>query len=194
MDLNETTKRLRPEYFAAFMTDPPFDHEKLATGEVADVWAYLSGIDQFALPNGLLRPDVTELIPNERPVVLRGGLKDIAEDALLVGFPSGLNAAFDIKNCRWVIRWKGRFVDPGPDWNSEEPVPVVPLETYQELEGKWKPTGARFLGYDLDNGGNPAIYYETENGRVSDRLHEDGTRVITVGGETIREKWGEDDR
>ena len=191
MNLNETTKRLRPGYFSGFLQNPPFDHETLSAGEVADVWAYLSGIDRFSLPDGLLRPDITELIPKERPIVLRSGLKDISEDALLIGFPSGLNAAFDIEKCRWVVRWKGRFVDPGPDWTSADPVPLAPLEKYRELKEIWQATDAKYLGYDLDEDGNPTIIYEGEGRQCADQLHGAGRRIIFSGKRIFVENWEE---
>ncbi|MDF1752574.1 MAG: c-type cytochrome [Verrucomicrobiales bacterium] len=146
--LNETVDRLTPNYFYHFLKDPqsihpeiPMPNLELSDKEISDIWAYLSEIEKHPLPDGLLTPDVTEIKPNKQPEVARVLLENLSQDAIAIGFPGGVNFAFDIEKSALISRWSGRFIDPGA-----EPVkPLGDLDTdFQEI-----PLNDRYKGYRI---------------------------------------------
>lgn len=194
VSLSPAPDRLSFNYFQSLLEDPqgtlpgvPMKGEVLSREAIRDIWAYLSGNPEEDLPPGLLQPDVTELIPVERPIILRGGLEGWFEDGLVIGFPSGLNLAFDIPSCRWRAAWRGRFIDPGNDWKSDRPANLEPLQHPIALE-LWRPEIGIYEGYRLVEGGLPEILYRNEKGeRVVDRIADGGARVVKITGNSGQE-------
>ena len=191
ISLNETTRRLREEYFHEWLEAPPADHPRLSKTEAADVWAYLERIGEFAPPDGLLLPDRTEITVEKESVVIRTALEDLSDDALAVIFRGDWTAVFDIETCRWKARWKGRSIDPGPDWKSAQPVQLSPLKTVDHIQGIWFPKSAStYIGYDLSPDGLPTILYRTESGQmIRDTLKPNGDRIVKIGQKTVEENW-----
>ena len=106
-----------------------------------------------------------------------------------MGFPGGINVAFDAEEVRWKIAWRGRFVDAMGTWDDRHCTPAVPLgETLEEL-GEWMPLGVRhngllaggegkfgeeagfeLQGFRLDKQGVPTFLYQWQGFSVEDRL------------------------
>lgn len=191
VSLSPAPQRLRFSYFQSLLEDPqgtlpgvPMKGGALSREAIRDIWAYLSGNPEQNLPSGLLQPDVTELIPEDGPVVLRAGLEGWCEDGLVIGFPSGLNLAFDIAGCRWVAAWRGRFIDPGNDWRSEKPEYLKPLQDPVALD-LWQPEGATFEGYRWTEEGVIEILYRNTRGeRIEDRVSNEGERQVAIESST----------
>ncbi len=199
INLTQSTDRLKPEFFSRIVRKPssinfeiPMPNLDISEDEVADLWAYLGGINQFSLPDGLLLPDVTELKPLKKPIVIRCLVKDVSTDAVAVGFPNERNVVFDVKTCRWVAQWKGRFLDPGLDWKDDGGAPLAPLGEVSTLDGIWAPEKPTYKGFQLDSNGVPVFIFQARNDLFRDQVFETGDRLIT--GEktgTKSEKWME---
>ncbi|MCF6312733.1 MAG: c-type cytochrome, partial [Verrucomicrobiales bacterium] len=197
IDLTHTVKRLRPEYFKELLLDPQgtnpgtlmppmFMGRKKANQEIEQLWTYLKEIDQRRLPDGLLKGDDYEVKPGKggRPVVFRTFLEGVGTQAIAVGFPGGLNAAFDAEEVRWKIAWRGKFLDALGTWDDRYCTPAVPLgEKVVKIQAGmpftielYKPTKERralgsdasyeMKGFRLDKQGVPTFLYLCQGMRV----------------------------
>jgi cytochrome c2 len=180
--LTHTVARLRPEYFKELLLDPPgtqpgtlmpplFAGRKAADKEIESIWTYLKEVDSQPLPEGLFSDADYELKPAAagRPIVLRSFIEGSGTHAIGVGFPQGLNASFDAKNCRWAMVWKGRFLDALSNWQDRAMKPIKPLGT----EMKMLPgdaTAREFRGYRLEKNGVPVMLYLENGAPVEDKL------------------------
>ncbi len=164
--LDTVPQRITPTHFGTFLSrEAP---HQLSLQEAADVWHYLETIDPTDLPDGLLKPDITEQIPDTEPIVVRAGLKSISDDALLIGLPGGKNLAFDIPSCQWVARWTGRFVDPGPAWEAAGDIVLEPLAPVEHLPLPNDPPARLYRGYRLDPERGVAVIYWEGRTQVED--------------------------
>ncbi len=201
IDLTETVHRLQPAYFkelllnpqatqAGTMMPPMFTGRKKADQEVEQIWTYLKEIDQRRVPDGLLKEDDFELKPAEagEPIVFRTFLEGAGTQAVAVGFPEGVNAAFDSRECRWRIAWRGRFLDAMSTWDDRFCAPAAPLgEGVTELSDAFPgpATEAEFLGFRKDAAGVPTFLFEAGGERIEDRVEPDGNgglkRTVKTG-------------
>ncbi|MGV3661062.1 MAG: c-type cytochrome [Prosthecobacter sp.] len=202
--LTNTVERLQPEYFKELLLNPQvtqpgtvmppmFMARKSADKEIESLWTYLREIDGQPLPEGLMSAEDFELKPDKvkRPIIFRSFIEGVGTHAIGVGFPGGLNAAFDAKSSRWVLIWKGRFLDALSNWQERAMTPIKPLGT--EVKELTSPTTGRvYGGYRLAKDGVPTFMY-TESGKaVEDTLvpAKDGksfTRVLKVNGTETKE-------
>lgn len=140
IDLSHTVERLRPEFFKELLLNPQavqtgtlmpplFTGRKKADHEIEQIWTYLRELPGERLPDGLLRGEDFELKPETlgRPVVFRTFLEGAGTEAIAVGFPQRLHAAFDSRDCRWRLAWKGRFLDAMSTWDDRFCAPATPL-------------------------------------------------------------------
>ncbi|MCB1066506.1 MAG: c-type cytochrome [Verrucomicrobiae bacterium] len=202
INLSHTIERLRPEYFKEVLLDPQatqpgtmmppmFTGRKKANEEVEQIWTYLKELDQRRLPDGLMQTDDFELKPEKdgKPIVFRTFLEGAGTQAVAVGFPEGMHAAFDSRECRWRIAWRGRFLDAMSTWDDRFCAPAVPLgEGITDLSDAFPgaSTEAEFLGFRLDAQGIPTFLYEAGGQRIEDRVEpgKNGlTRTIKTGDE-----------
>jgi hypothetical protein len=100
------------------------------------------------------------LVPTDRPIVQRTFLKGVGTHAILVGFPGGINLAYDGERAEPRLVWRGRFFDAYNTWFSRFAPFEKPLEknTYRFGEAA---DGKRFLGYRLDPAGNPTFMFRS---------------------------------
>jgi hypothetical protein len=105
-----------------------------------------------------------ELKPRKRPIVFRSFIEGVGTQAIGVGYPGELNAAFDAKTARWAIIWKGRFLDAMSNWQDRAMPPIKPLGIDVKTLPAAKSERA-FLGYKLGKDGTPTFMYR-ENGQV----------------------------
>ena len=190
VDLTHTVDRLQPEFFKELLLDPQgtqagtmmppmFLNRPKADQEVEQIWTYLKEIDQRRVPDGLLREDDFELKPEKegRPIVFRTFLEGAGTQAVAVGFPVGIHAAFDSRECRWRLAWKGRFLDAMSTWDDRFCAPAEPLgERITDLGDQLPAPEAdpAFLGFRLDAEGVPTFLYEVNGQRFEDRIQPEG--------------------
>ncbi len=201
IDLTHTVERLRPEYFKEVLLDPQgtnpgtlmppmFLERKKVNQEIEQLWTYLKEIDQRRLPDGLLKGDDYEVKPDKegRPIVFRTFLEGVGTQAIAVGFPGGMNVAFDAEEVRWKIAWRGKFVDALGTWDDRYCTPAVPLGEKVEVLGERMPLseatngfshlqkklgvegGFEMRGFRLDKKGVPTFMYQWRGINVEDRM------------------------
>ncbi|HEY2572585.1 MAG TPA: cytochrome c, partial [Verrucomicrobiaceae bacterium] len=140
INLTNTVQRIQPEYFKELLLNPQatqvgtlmpplFMGRKKADQEIEEIWTYLKEIDQSRLPEGLLQTGDYELKPEKekRPIIFRTFLVGAGMEAIAVGFPQQVHAAFDALEVRWAEVWKGKFVDAMTTWEERAMTPAKPL-------------------------------------------------------------------
>ncbi|MBB5030908.1 c-type cytochrome [Prosthecobacter vanneervenii] len=200
--LTHTVERLQPEYFKELLLNPQatqtgtvmppmFVGRKTADKDIESIWTYLREIDGQPLPEGLMSAADFELKPDseKRPIIFRSFIEGVGTHAIGVGFPGGLNAAFDAKTSRWAILWKGRFLDAMSNWQDRTMPPIKPLGTdVKELPAA---TGTRiFRGYTLAKDGIPTFKYLKDGQPVEDTLRPTASgfeHIITINGKQTKE-------
>ncbi|OYW74423.1 MAG: hypothetical protein B7Z37_17820 [Verrucomicrobia bacterium 12-59-8] len=195
--LTHTAERLQPEYFKELLLNPQvtqpgtvmppmFVGRKKADQEIESIWTYLREVEGQPLPEGLMSSADFELKPDEekRVIVFRSFIEGAGTHAIGVGFPGGLNAAFDAKASRWTVIWKGRFLDAMSNWQDRSMPPIKPLGT--DLKVMPAATGERvFGGYTLGKDGVPTFRYREDGQQVEDTL-----RPVQGGFEHVISKNG----
>lgn len=180
--LTHTVERLQPEYFKELLLNPQvtqpgtvmppmFVGRKTADKDIESIWTYLREIEGQPLPEGLMSAEDFELKPDvqKRVIVFRSFIEGAGSHAIGVGFPGGWNAAFDAKQSRWAIIWKGRFLDAMSNWQDRAMPPIKPLGSQVKMLPP--ATGVRmFEGYKLDKSGVPTFLYRQDNRQVEDTL------------------------
>jgi cytochrome c2 len=112
------------------------------------------------------------LLPKEHAIVQRTFMEGVGTHAILVGFPQGVHLAYDGKNGRPALAWRGKFFDAYNTWFSR----FAPFEKPPgESVVKWPaaPTGGaevRFDGYRLDAQRVPTFLLTVGGVRVSERF------------------------
>ena len=133
-----------------------------------------------------------ELIPGSRPIVLRTFMADVGTHAILVGFPAGVHLAYDGRDCRPTLTWKGRFFDAYGTWFSRFAPFEKPLgESVVAWPAASDAAGARkFEGYRLDAAGVPTFLFSVGGVPVAERIEpaENGSlrRTLTWNLESMR--------
>jgi hypothetical protein len=192
LDISNLAARLQPGWLHAYLVNPAayrpgtlmpsfWPEGKAANQEIlgGDTDRQIASLVAFAregkgLPEGF--PSTTtrefELTPTDRPIVLRTFLQEVGTHAILVGFPAGVHVAYDGRDGRPALAWRGRFFDAYGTWF----VRFAPFEKpLGEAIVRWPAPGAtaeprRFEGYRLDAGGVP-------------------TFLLTVAGVTVEERF-----
>lgn len=176
MALTFTTQRLQAAYFKELLLNPQatqpgtlmppmFMARKNSDKEIESIWTYLRELQAQPLPPGLLLEGDFELKPDKegRTLVLRSFIEGVGTHAIGVGFPGGLNLAYDANHARVTLLWKGRFLDALNNWQSREMPPIKPLgtdlKTLPVLEGT-----RQHEGYRLDAKGNPTFLFRDQHG------------------------------
>jgi cytochrome c2 len=177
-----------PAFFGATVNRTILDGD--AERQVAALWAYLDRAVLEPLPARLAAAASDfELVPEERPLVIRTFMERAGTHAVAVGFPAGVHVAWDAERCRLAEAWHGRFLDARGTWVlAKSAPPADPLGTDRIVidgEPAVAVSGAdataarvRFLGYVLDRGGVPTFRYriDTADGaaEIADRFAPDG--------------------
>jgi cytochrome c1 len=218
INLTHTVGRLQPEYFKELLLNPQatqpgtlmpplFLGRKKADQEVEMLWTYLKEIDQSRLPEGLLRSGDYELKPQaaKKPIVFRTFLEGSGTQAVAVGYPQGVHAAFDAFEVHWSVAWKGKFLDAMSTWEERAMTPAkplgdkvvsmplrMPLAKLDSASDAWPEAcgtaaGFTFKGYRIGKDGAPTFLYEAGGLKAEDimRPTKDGKRLqrtLTVRG------------
>lgn len=190
LDLSSLDQRLRPEWFRSYLINPaayrpgtlmpplwPGGQATVrdvlggdADRQIAAIWGFIR--EGEGLPEGF--PDrssgLYELVPTDRPILQRTFFEGTGTKAILVGFPGGINLAYDGSGARPAVVWRGAFFDAYQTWYSRHAPFEKPLgEKVAALGETGAETGRRFRGYRLDAAGNPAFLFEDGEREVSER-------------------------
>ena len=179
--------------------------------QIAAMWNYLKDSSQPLPPKiERARAATYELVPKDRPILLRTFMKKAGTHAIAVGYPEGVHLAFDAEQVRPAFMWRGRFLDARGTWFERFTPPAVPLgsggidlpsgptvATLATDSQPW-PTAAtggqetlparlQFAGYRLNKQGTPVFLYRMAGLQITDQLipFRDGfRRTVRVSG-----KW-----
>ena len=205
INLTKMTQRLRQDWFYRYVLDPqvyrrgtrmpaPWPFGKTTVRDVLNadvnlqiqaVWMYLADGDKAAVPVGLVREPI-ELKPLTEPVIYRNFIEGAGSRAIGVGYPEGVNLAFDANDMRMAMIWHGAFIDASRHWTGRgvgfEPplgddilplpshVPFVTLDQAdREVSNRMgRDLGYKFLGYRLDHQQRPVFRYSIPGLTVED--------------------------
>ncbi|MGB1708846.1 MAG: hypothetical protein ACPHF4_13530, partial [Rubripirellula sp.] len=203
VDLTEMAERLHKEWFYRYMRSPQtvspntvmpsfWPGGKAIRKEILDgdtnqqigaVWEYLQDGRQARVPRGLRREPIELLASDGHAAMLRRSYQGIGKRGIGVGYPGGVNLAFDAEQLRLAMIWKGKFADPAGVWRSQGHGTVRPLggelirfEAGPELDSRqspWvvddgRPPKHRFTGYFLDDMDRPTFTYRLGDVSVED--------------------------
>ncbi|QDT32372.1 Cytochrome c [Thalassoglobus polymorphus] len=211
-DLNGVHNRVRPAWFKEFLRNPidlkqrtrmptffpngVSSNPDILAGDVdqqiAAIWAYLKENGKHPLPEKILeaRSKSFELVPTDKPIVLRTFMGKAGMHAIAVGFPEKIHFAFDAETCQLVEAWKGRFLDAHGTWFDRftplaEPLGTNRIDFHNSLSyGNSKPGGGStdvlqhfgklikkdFVGYQLDQAGIPTFRYKMGGYLIEERI------------------------
>ena len=210
VNLADVTKRVEPEWFRRLLLDPmtvrpgtkmpaffgATVNRAILDGDperqIAALWAYLDRPSLEPLPSKLASATGDfELVPRERPLLVRTFMEQAGTHAIAVGFPDGVHLAFDADRCRLAEAWRGRFLDARGTWVlAKSAPPADPLGTDRIVIDRMPPVAVagstdeaqpasrvRFLGYSLDRDGVPTFRYRCDAldgaADIADRLAPD---------------------
>jgi mono/diheme cytochrome c family protein len=137
-DLALTSQRVRREWYERWMHQPQriapgtrmpsvaIDGKALLTSvydgdaekQFEALWAYLALGPGLPLPAGMEPPKGVVVAVKNQPELLRTFLPEAGSKAIAVGYPGGVNVAFDAAQCRLAFAWSGNFLDVSPVWNN----------------------------------------------------------------------------
>jgi len=149
VDLAHSPKRLRREWFHAYLRDPaafrtgtrmpsfwpdakpmnpkPGAKPDEVVQQIDSLWVYLTELDQGRLPEAMEDKRIYEIKPTNAPVVFRTFMKLAGMHAVAVGYPQHLHAAFDAEQIRWAVAWRGQFLSAESTWEDRAAPPTEPL-------------------------------------------------------------------
>jgi len=144
-----------------------------ADQQIEAIWIYLREIDQTRLPVGMEGTEDFELVPTDRPIVLRTFMEGVGTHTIAVGYPAGTHVAFDALNVRLAMAWRGKFLDAEPTWADRFSPLTAPLSDARFPASAGMPIGVsaeasdavgadagyRFRGYRLNDDGTPTFLY-----------------------------------
>ncbi|MCG8650400.1 MAG: hypothetical protein MI861_11245, partial [Pirellulales bacterium] len=115
------------------------------------------------------------LLATDEAVMLRRSYQGIGKRGIGVGYPGGVNLAFDAQQMRVGMIWKGKFADPGGVWRGQGSGNVRPLgsdlirfpagpelgrQPWESLPDAFdRFPDYQFAGYELDDLRRPAFLY-----------------------------------
>lgn len=204
VDLTEMADRLNKDWFYQYMLDPqsfspntvmpsfwPGGHavRKDIAGTPEDqieaLWQYLIDGRQAAMPLGVVREPLEIVVSNEAQM-LRRSYPDIGKRGIGVGYPGGVNLAFDAEQLRLDSIWRGKFADPGGVWTGQgsgnvhargERISFARGPDLDDAHQPWivdegRPPNHQFRGYRLDAVRRPAFRYAVHAIEVEDFFSE----------------------
>lgn len=137
IDLTILTKRVRPEWFVAYVRDPqqfrpgtrmptvfPGGKSPLpqvlggdVDRQIASIYLYLNDGVKAAVPVGVGGEPI-ELVADTEAVIYRNFLAGVGPRAIGVGYPEKANLAFDADQLGPSIIWHGAFIDASVHWGG----------------------------------------------------------------------------
>ena len=200
VDLTEMTERLKKDWFYQYMLAPQkfspntvmpsfwpdgkairADLEGTPLDQIEALWQYLIDGRQARAPSGVVREPL-EIIVTDEAQMLRRSYPGIGKRGIGVGYPGGINIAYDAEQMRLGNIWSGKFAEASGVWRGQGNGNVRPMSRPVELakgpelddaENPWvvdngRPPKHQFKGYDLDKKRQPTFRYEFDTIRVTD--------------------------
>lgn len=155
------------------------------------LWQYLSQGPEAREPEGLvLQPLFVEV--RDEAVIVRRAFPGIGKRGIGVGYPGGINLAFDASQMRLASLWSGGFIEASGLWRGQgsgqarllgkdivhfPPGPafavlVTPAPTWPVVDTMTRPSPFSFKGYSLDAQQRPTLRYAMEGFVVEDFFRE----------------------
>ncbi|WP_186775567.1 c-type cytochrome [Rubripirellula tenax] len=204
VDLTEMAQRLKKDWFYQYMLAPQkFSPNTVMPSywpggvalrsdiagdpedQVESIWQYLLEGRQARAPAGVIKEPL-EIVVADEARVLRRQYPEIGKRGIGVGYPGGVNLAYDAQQMRLATIWKGEFVDPAAAWYGQgsgdvRPMgPAIQLAKGPELIDATKPiitdnrrpSTHQFKGYFLDKQRRPTMRYAFGSIDVEDYFRE----------------------
>ena len=200
VDLTEMTDRLKKDWFFQYMLAPQSfspntvmpsfwpagkairsDIKGDSQFQIESLWQYLIDGRQARMPSGVVRERL-EIVVTDEAKMLRRSYQGIGKRGIGVGYPGGVNLAFDAEQMRLAMIWKGKFLDPGGVWTGQGHGTARPMERpinfskgpdFDSHSLPWKvddsrPPHHQFLGYKLNETQAPTFLYRFGDIKVED--------------------------
>jgi mono/diheme cytochrome c family protein len=205
INLLSMPQRLREDWFQRYMLHPTlyrpgtrmpasFPEGKSVLTTVYDgdanrqihaLWRFLSEGERAGIPDGLQRDQIV-LEPQDKPIIYRNFLEGLSARGIAVGYPGGLNLAWDAETMRMAQIWHGQFIDASMHWRDrgvgrQRPLgdhllflePSASVAFLDKPDAAWpkntnRQEGYQFKGYRLLQGGKPTFRYLIEDVEVLD--------------------------
>lgn len=153
--------------------------------QIDAMWKYLSLGADAKEPLGLNQAAIV-LRATQRPRIYRNFFTDISSRGIGVGYPIGVNLLWDAENMTLSEIWKNDFIDASLHWvgrgagrqkpQGDKLIKVdlsTPIAHLESIDAPWPTTPARdrgyqFLGYRLDQDGNPSFGYRFDDNLIQD--------------------------
>ncbi len=204
INLNAMNRRLREDWYYRYLADPQayrrgtrmpnaWPNGMAIIKEVLDAsspkqmqatWAYLADGSNAAIPAGIVREAIV-LTPDKEPILYRNFLQGPKSDGgnitaprgFAVGYPEGVNLAFDFDRFALLWIWQGQFIDASKHWvgrgpgfqnplgDNVLPLPAeVPFAVLADASTAWpsqpaRDQGYQFKGYRFDEARRPIFQY-----------------------------------
>ncbi len=215
VDLTEMSERLEKDWFYQYMLAP----QRFAPGTVMPsfwpngkairpdlkgtpqdhveaLWQYLLDGRQARAPRGVIRKPL-EIVVTDEARMLRRSYQGMGKRGIGVGYPGGINLAFDAEQMRLATLWKGGFVDPSGVWYGQghgkvrSLGPAMILAVGPEIDdanNPWvaddgRPPNHKFRGYKLDEKRRPTFRYSVGNVSIEDYFVE--SRIGTNAAQSL---------
>lgn len=178
-------RTVMPQFFANGVSTRPELGGGEVTRQIDALWHYLAEGRNARSPSGL-RPPPVELVVGDEAVVLRRSAPEVGKRAINVGYPGGVNLAFDAESLALRRIWWGRFVDASGVFHGQGSGEVRPLGEPRVLlprgpafavlssaDEAW-PTATRrelgqaWLGYDFASAQRPVFRYRVAGLEIED--------------------------
>ena len=200
VDLTEMTDRLKKDWFYQYMLAPQTfspntvmpsfwpggqairkDIEGTPEDQIEALWQYLIDGRQARSPSGVVREPL-EIVVTDEAQMLRRSYPGIGKRGIGVGYPGGVNIAFDAEQLRLGAIWRGKFAEASGVWRGQGSGTVRPLSRPVEFakgpeldsaENPWvvddgRPPDHQFNGYVLDKSQRPTFLYVFDAVKVED--------------------------
>ena len=200
VDLTEMAERLEKNWFYQYMLDPQrfspntvmpsfwpggkairSDIDGTTESQVEAIWQYLLDGRQARAPAGIVRKPLEIAVTNEARM-LRRKYPGIGKRGIGVGYPGGINIAFDAEQLRLGSIWRGKFVEASGVWRGQGSGNVRPLgrpvnfgagPNIDDMESPWvvdngRPPKHQFKGYSLDRLQRPTFKYTFDSIEIAD--------------------------
>lgn len=158
-----------------------------AATQIEAIWVYLADGPEAKIPTGLLTKSI-ELTPTDHPIIYRNFLEGLSPRGIAVGHPEKAHFAFDAEHMTVRTIWHGAFLDASRHWEGRGQgrqgplgdhvmqLPAgPPLAELDSLTQPWPAGSARedgfqFLGYKLNEHGQPTFHYTWHGIHVEDQM------------------------
>jgi mono/diheme cytochrome c family protein len=155
------------------------------------LWRYLAQGPDAREPEGLVLEPLVIKVKDEA-VIIRRAFPGIGKRGLGIGYPGGINLAFDAEQMRLASLWSGGFIEASPLWRGQgsgqarllggDVVNFPPGPAFAVIatpEAPWpvpdatpRPSPNSFQGYTLDAQQRPTLRYTVDGFAVEDFFRE----------------------